>query len=58
MKGTLSQNNGKLCEEEGLAEMKCYGVIVSLVPHIPAPLREGEEVEESGLKLSQGRRKR
>lgn len=42
-------------EEEAAAEMKCYELTSASIPHPSAPLR-GEEVEESGGKVSLGRR--
>ena len=42
-------------EEEGAAETTCDELTQTPIPRPPAPLR-GEEVEESGAKLSPGRR--
>ena len=42
-------------EEEEAAETKCDELTATPIPHPPVPLR-GEEVEESGAKLSPGRR--
>ncbi|GAB0192682.1 hypothetical protein GRJ2_001733500 [Grus japonensis] len=45
---------GEECVAEGAAEMKCYGLTTTLIPH---PLcSSGEDIEESGVKLSLGRR--
>ena len=44
-----------LPEEEGVAETTCDELTATLIPRPPALLR-GEEVEESGAKLSPGRR--
>ena len=43
-------------EEEGAAETTCDELTATPVPRPPAPLGEGEEVENSGVKLSPGRR--
>lgn len=35
-------------QREGIAEMKCYGLTTTPIPHHSVPLR-GEKVEESGV---------
>lgn len=40
-----------MCEEEGTAERNCYGLAAT-----PIPFLSGEEVQESGVKLSLGGR--
>lgn len=43
-------------EEEGAAEMELYELITTSIPHPLVPLRVGgDEVEDSGVKLSLGR---
>jgi len=44
-----------LSEEEGATQTMCDELIATLIPHPPVLLR-GEEVENSGTKLSPGRR--
>jgi len=45
-------------EEEEAEERICDKLTAIPIPHPPAPLGDGEEVENSGVKLSPGRRKR
>ena len=41
---------GEECEEEKVAEMKCYELTTTPISHTPAPLR-GEKLEELEVKL-------
>jgi len=43
--GKTHSGAGDKCEEEGAAEMSCYGLTTSPIPHPPALLRgEGEDL--------------
>jgi len=46
---------GEECEDEGVAEMKCYELTVTSIPH-SSVLLVGNDVEKLGVKLSPGRR--
>ncbi|GAB0182604.1 zinc finger and BTB domain-containing protein 5 [Grus japonensis] len=47
---------GEEPEEEEVAGMKLYELTTAPIPHCPALLGEEEDVEESGVKFSLGRR--